>query len=253
MPDSHCHNPSAASSRVRGQVLPFSPVARRAVVLGALLALAITVSNCGGGSAAPCTPVAQVHIQLFGDSTMFGQQPFTLGLSPANPLATLQLAMNTRFGAGKVVVVQRAVNGSDSLKLINGTDGLNTPWPGPVAADIVLVNHGINDASHGIPLATYRTHFEQFALAPARVIFQTPVPSHGRAFDVAPYAEAQRTVARTLGLPVADVYAWFVAQPDWQRLVPDGVHPSDEGYAAMVAGAMVPAVTPAVAGLLCVR
>lgn len=194
------------------------------------LALCVTLIACGGGgdpapSAAPQSAppaAAPATIQLFGDST----------------LRMVGFELVKVYGSR---IDNRAVNGSTSTQLIAGTDGLNARWPASVAADVVVIGHGLNDgfAAHQVLTQDeYRANLEQLVdLAPAgvRVVLQTPLPSTAPGRDMAAYAETMRDVARVRGLHVIDVFACFGTAPDYASLFKDGTHPTDAGLQVMVA------------------
>ena len=182
-----------------------------------------------------------VRIQLFGDSTQWGWDGTTKLQVAQPPAALLQAAMDARFGAGAVIVTERAVSGSTSGALLLGTDGRNRPWPQEVDADIVVVNHGLNDGHLHAPLAVYR---QQLALLHPTV-FETPNPVTVD-WDQPAYAAAMRAVAAQQHAPVADVDAWMRAQFRWQALLSDGLHPTQAGYRAIVLKVLMPTLEPLV-------
>jgi hypothetical protein len=111
--------------------------------LPALLLSVILVACGGGGSDAPpteapstCTPIAQVRVQLFGDSTMVGYTAETDAAAQHAPVVMLQQILDARFGAGATLVTVRAMGGTTSGELLNGTDTVNQAWPKSVDADI---------------------------------------------------------------------------------------------------------------------
>lgn len=192
------------------------------------LTLSVTLAACGGGgdtgSAAqdqPCAPT----IQLFGDSTTDDE----LGSGPQ---------WIERWGPR---VSNRAVGGTNSTALRDGTDGLNIPWPGSVNAQYVVISHGLNDGYLPFPraytpLPQYIENLRFFAdhASGAEVIFQTPLPSFRHDRDMTLYAQAMRDVAAEKGLRVIDVFACFQQQSDWQSMLPDEVHPNEPGKVRMV-------------------
>ncbi len=187
-------------------------------------------------------PPRPVRIQLFGDSTQFGYDSATDKAVAQPPAALLQAAMDARFGIGAVVVSERAVPGSSSSELLAGTDGRNRPWPREVDADIVVVNHALNDCDQHVPLATYARHLRAFHAT----VYETPnaitVP-----WPVAPYTATMRKVAAAMRAPLADVDAWTRARPDWPTLLAtDGLHPTQAGYREIVTKVLMPTLEPLV-------
>ena len=126
----------------------------------ALLALPLALA-CAGALAPAHAHAKPVRIQLFGDSTQWGYDGKTDRAVPQPPAAVLQSAMDARFGAGAVIVTERAVPGTSAAQLLAGTDGRNRPWPQEVDADIVVVNHALNDCDQHVPLATYATSWQR--------------------------------------------------------------------------------------------
>jgi lysophospholipase L1-like esterase len=157
------------------------------------------------------------------------------------PVAVLQAAMDARFGPGTVIVTERAVPGTTAGELLAGTDGRNRPWPREVAADIVVVNHALNDSYRHVPLATYAEQLRRLHAT----VYETPNPVTV-GWPSPPYAAAMREVAATLHAPVADVDAWMRAQPNWPAMLDDGVHPTPAGYRAIVLQVLMPTLEPLV-------
>ena len=209
-----------------------------------LLAAAVVAST-----AAWSAPAKPVRIQLFGDSTQWGYDGKTEQPVAQPPVAILQSAMDARFGAGAVLVTERAVPGTTSGQLLAGTDGRNRPWPNEVDADIVVVNHALNDSNEHVPLATYERQLA--ALHPT--VFETP-NAITVAWPAPPYVAAMRRVAAQQHAPVADVDAWMRAQPNWKSLLSDdGLHPTQAGYREIVLKVLVPTLEPLVAKALQAR
>ena len=185
----------------------------RRAALAAVLASAAAIAW-----SAPAKPV---RIQLFGDSTQWGYDGKTEQPVAQPPVAVLQSAMDARFGRGAVLVTERAVPGTTSAQLLNGTDGRNRPWPREVDADIVVVNHALNDSHEHVPLATYERQIA--ALHPT--VFETP---NAITIDwpAPPYVAAIRQVASAQHAPVADVDAWHGALTSpARRTRPSSRHP----------------------------
>lgn len=205
----------------------------------ALLAAALAAASATTWSA----PAAPVRIQLFGDSTQWGYVARSDTPVAEPPVAVLQSAMDARFGAGAVIVTERAVPGTTSGQLLAGTDGRNRPWPQEVAADIVVVNHALNDSNEHVPLATYERQIA--ALHPT--VFETP-NAITVDWPAPPYVDAMRRVAARQHAALADVDAWMRAQPHWQSLLSDdGLHPTQAGYREIVLKVLMPTLEPLVA------
>lgn len=206
------------------------------------VALAALLAACGGGGTGEPAPACQdsVTVQLYGDSTQ--RAAFDWGY--------LQQELDARFGAGRVRLVDQAVSGTDSAQLVAGTDGTNPPWPGNLAADIAVVNFGINDVRLGVSLDVYAQNMAAFAGATqARMIVETPNPVV--VADDAPYAQAGRAAAAEAGVPVADVQAFVLGLRGWQSMLSDGIHPTHELQAAIAHAVTAPAIAAVAAPLLC--
>lgn len=170
-----------------------------------MLAAAAMLAACGGGGGdAECKPVT---VQVFGDS---------IGVRYA---AALQVEADLARGPGAVLVEDRAVSGTSSANLIEGTDRKNKPWPAGVGADLVLVNHGTND--RGLNNPNYLHNLQQFSAVGAVVIVPLPRPSIGAGPD------AFRDAALTIPGAV-DANAYTQAISGWQALFPDDIHPVPE-------------------------
>ncbi len=210
-----------------------------------LLAATLAVASTSAWTA----PARPVRIQLFGDSTQWGYDNKTDRPVPQAPVAVLQSAMDARFGAGAVIVSERAVPGTTSGQLLAGTDGRNRPWPQEVDADIVVVNHALNDSNEHVPLATYERQLA--ALHPT--VFETP-NAITVDWPAPPYVATMRKVAAQQHAPAADVDAWMRAQPDWKSLLSnDGLHPTQAGYREIVLKVLMPTLQPLVAKALQAR
>ncbi len=202
-----------------------------------LLAASLSIASvhAGGLSAQP------VRIQLFGDSTQFGYDGKTDKQTAHPPAVVLQSLMDARFGTGAVIVTERAVPGSASAQLLAGTDGRNRPWPQEVDADIVVVNHALNDAYTKVPLPKYAEQLRR--LHPT--VYETPNPVT-IGWPSPKYARVMRQVAAEQHAPVADVETWMRAQPHWRQHLTDGLHPDDATYGEIARQVLMPTLEPLV-------
>ena len=167
--------------------------------------------------------------------------------------------MDARFGVGAVSVSERAVSGTTTRQLLEGTDTRNRPWPAEVATDVVLVNFGINEQRTGVSVEHYEADLTELGrrlhmTAPhAVLVFETPNPVHRYAWASDAYAVAMRRVAIALKTPLADVNHFLGARADWQGLVPDGAHPADATYLLLVRDVLMPVLVPIVVGFVARR
>lgn len=155
-----------------------------------------------------------------------------------------------------VSVTTRSVEGTTSGQLLNGLDGVNGVWPDDIEGQIVLINHGLNDAKFGTPLAVYRNNLRQMRrrlTSDKIIVWITPTPvDTNNVFtdwrdtgtnDVAPYARVMKEVAQEFRDYVADcnkIENWL------SYLDADGVHPTQDGYKLMVNTVIVPTIKQAI-------
>ena len=126
----------------------------------------------------------------------------------------MQSAMDARFGDRAVVVNQRGAGGERAVRApLSTLDHFNVfisrlGQAAPRAADVVVVNFGINDMRDDVPRSQYKA-----ALLDCRAtVYETPSPVVGGS---AAYASAMRDVAA--GKTLADVDAYVRSLPNWQR------------------------------------
>lgn len=209
-----------------------------------VFACLLILTGCGGSDAPAATCSGPLRVRTLGDSTMVG---WSATDPQGNPSRDLQAYLDARFGKGVAVVTSKAVSGTRSTQLVAGTDGLNPPWPQSVAdADIVVVNHGINDMQ-AKDLAGYKAALETIASTPkVRVIFETQNAT--KQWDGSAYAQAMREVARAHSLPVADTFAFTV---DKTAQLSDWGHPTAALYSQIGANVLQPVVGAEVARMRC--
>jgi len=156
----------------------------------------------------------------------------------------------------EVSVTSKAAEVSTTKMLLDGTDGVNKVWPDSVEADIVIINHGFNDAKMGVPVETYRQNLVTLRQRLPKnkvVVWQTPLridksnPYTNFApvgtNDLTAYAAAMITVANDFGDYVADV---FNNEELRNHLAIDGIHPTQEGYRIIVEDILQPVVRQAI-------
>lgn len=150
-----------------------------------------------------------------------------------------------------LAITTRSVEGSTTAMLLAGTDGVNGVWPDNIEADIVVINHGLNDAKAGVSIDTYQNNLRTIRTrlsADKIVIWQTPAPldknNSNTQFeigtnDLLPYARAMRQVALENGDRVIDLMN-FADYPSYRAV--DGIHPTQEGYRRIVNDLLAPTV-----------
>jgi lysophospholipase L1-like esterase len=237
--------------------------------LPALVLLALTLAGCGGGGSDVASedeglPMAAVigvgpdckpvEIDLFGDSTQAGYVGSTGKIGARNPGTVLQRLLDARFGVGRTIVRNHGVGGTVVQDMIDGT-GLGGPeatWPVPFTGHIAVVNHGINDTTHGTPLYAYTAvleHLHDMLPVGATLIYQTP--HRVKVWDVKPYAVAMRNVAVARGAPMANAYTFTATLASWLSYLPDWAHPTEDGYELVTTKVVYPVVAAQVATRTC--
>ncbi|AID29261.1 hypothetical protein MCHK_1436 [Mesorhizobium huakuii 7653R] len=196
-----------------------------------------------------------VSIECFGDSTQLGVDPLVLSspyLAALPAPQKLQLFLRDYYSNNNITVTNRAVSGTLSTQMLDGTDGSGSTFAAKMAvssAQVVYCNHGINDCQNGTPTPplTYRSNLLQFVnicRANGKIpILQTPnpifaVPTLGtadKANRLKNYVQIMKDVAAETGTVLVDintvVYS-LIRSGDYRVLdvVPDGVHPTNIVY-----------------------
>jgi lysophospholipase L1-like esterase len=183
-----------------------------------------------------------VKILFCGDSTMEGLTPAPGGYtrSPDNVPATVQRLME-----GGAICENAAVGGSTSPQWLTGEGGVGPTWDARMAttdALIVVINTGINDAFlPGFSYLDYQWHYGQFAqIARAHgkiPVFMTPNPIdyYPHLNSLWQFQHAMKTVvAPTMNVPVINAWDAIVAAcPQWEKQLPDKIHPNPALYRFM--------------------
>jgi lysophospholipase L1-like esterase len=200
--------------------------------------------------------IPTIKIELFGDSIMCGRDPdrtpppggvcagdFVTARVPDPPDELLHKFLPQY----KLEITTRSVGGSTSGALLQGTDGVNGVWPDDIQANIVVINHGLNDARLNVPLEDYRNNLialRQNLPSGKIVVWQTPTAS--LLVNTSPYASAMTNVAAEFNDIVSDAHAIL----GWTNRLPDGVHPRQLGYAELVDLCLSNAVNQAIVKFL---
>lgn len=210
---------------------------KKNLIAGAALALmALSLQGCGGGgdggadstataaAPAPAAKPAPVLIEEYGDSTTYGY-----GLPTSEP-AVLQTLLGD-----SAIVSNQGRGGWDSDMFYN------LPWAKTMAdsrAKIVTINVGMNDAypTHNISVDRYAqlvTMLVQIARGAGKtVVLYEPNPScDPMRPDLPKYVTALQAVAKDQNVPLVPHYSAILAMTDWQKAIPDCVHPAPALYA----------------------
>lgn len=194
-----------------------------------------------------------IYIELFGDSIVCGRDPDQI--PPADGVCSVNdiVAGRVNQPPGELItillpqyrmsVTTRSVGNSTSGNLLLGTDGVNSVWPDDIEANIVLINHGLNDALQAVPVNNYKENLIDLRRGLSDhqlVVWQTP--TRNTMVDVAPYVQAMKEVAQEFDDTVADAYS----MPGWLELLPDGMYPRQLGYVRLVDLVIAPAINKAI-------
>jgi lysophospholipase L1-like esterase len=213
------------------------------------------LAACGGGGSSgasdeprktaigeACSLVVPVVINMYGDSTQYGVDSFTY--QQANPTApqVLQADMDAQFGPGAVVVNNYGVPTTKAWQF--SRQG---------AANIELVNYGINDQDlgGGVPIDQYEADLRSIAASSPLLVFETPNATPGYNPRFAAYVQRMRDVALSIGAPLIDVNAYVQSVPNWESYFADLAHPNTAMYGMIAHNALTPALVPMVKKLRC--
>ena len=192
-----------------------------------------------------------VYIELYGDSIMCGRDPDLFddpcGCSPRNIIGRVpqppSRLIEIFLPQYKLVVTSRSSGLSTASELLDGNDGVNGPWPDYQDANIVVVNHGLNDARYNVPVGEYEETLRQLRinLPPDKImVWQTPTVA--KSIDTTEYAAAMRRVAAEYNDIIADAHK--ISR--WLGELPDGIHPRQLGYAELVDLCLASAINQAI-------
>lgn len=185
---------------------------------------------------------AAIKIDLYGDSTQAGAELIngSYVTSINTPALVLQQRMNIRFGVGQVLVRNKSIGGTTIVQQYFGQAPFTRTWAAEMAAsdaNIVIDNHGINDAfiSYMRPIDYVWCHNQMSAEAQARgkkYYAETPNPLNNPAnaklvsFINALYAGPLYAGTNTLYVNNMVMNNWSY----WIKQLPDGIHPNAEMY-----------------------
>lgn len=189
-----------------------------------------------------------INIDCEGDSTMFGATSNNTGVQdPNNAPATLRTTLNNLYGVTPVVN-NNGVSGATMADMINGTGGYTQPYATRIAtssANIIYCNHGINDSQLNLAIDGYQTNLITF-ISLCRKYNKVPIlvtpninPTNitliteAKSKRLGAYVDVMRKVAKIYDVDLVDNYYYYQKTTRMVSpitLVPDGAHPSSEGY-----------------------
>lgn len=178
-----------------------------------------------------------------------GQGMVVLGTSLSHRAAWPDQLAAALPGCGLDPVVRITRPGAGSGWGVAQLDAVAAAAPG-----LVLIEFAINDAdiADGLWLSESRENHREIALGlrerlpEAQLVFLSTNPARGLKGVLRPrlgrfYTMAGEVAAET-GAGFVDLYPLWRAAPDWRGALPDGLHPSDAGFAAIVLDPLIDAV-----------
>lgn len=189
-------------------------------------------------------------IDCYGDSTMWGATAGELGTQNTfNPPAVLKTTITNLYGVSPTVN-NLGISGTTIEQMLAGTDGSGSTFASKVAStssSMIYCNHCINDSQLDNDIHQYRLNLIEFVrlcrLYNKVPVLVTPntnpaVPGAGiiteaKSKRLRNYVKVMREVAHDLDVDLVDNFYYYeqtarMVSP--VALVPDGAHPSTEGY-----------------------
>ncbi|HBN7128701.1 TPA: hypothetical protein L3381_000986 [Escherichia coli] len=194
-----------------------------------------------------------IIIDCEGDSTMWGATALNTAVQNIyNPPAVLKTALTNLYNLS-CTVRNNGISGLTMRDLIAGTGGYSAPYAERILtsnADIVYCNHGINDSQLNLDIDQYRKDVQSFVDITRKnskvPILITPninpatgndtsgaIITESKSKRLFRYVAVMRDVAMSMNVDLVDNYYFYektarMVSP--LTLVPDGAHPSTEGY-----------------------
>jgi lysophospholipase L1-like esterase len=181
-------------------------------------------------------------VDYYGDSTIWGVDGQTGGGRVATP-APLVFDQSLQT-AVKHVVNNEGVSSTTCIQLLNGTDGVHPDWTTQMAntkANVVIVNHGINDSfDPNESVDQYKACLTSLVTIATqkgkKIVLETPNPaknSGGGTSGLDAYVTGMRQVAAAASVPLIDEYQMltdFLNGRAVTTICPDGLHPTQDVY-----------------------
>jgi len=192
-----------------------------------------------------------VLIEYYGDSTIWGADG--QAMARVSELARVAKPAPSFVSIPGWHVLNKGVSGQHTGSLLTGDRGEDTlPWEETMAksgADVVIVNHAINDTKLLNP-AKYASNLRVVVSiasnAGKTIVFETPNPTgttlrrqigsllrNGSRRPLGAMVEAMRGVAAELSVPLIDQFAYLTqtfAGHSLRQFVPDLEHPNQATY-----------------------
>jgi len=166
--------------------------------------------------------------QAWGDSLTYGSIGVDRGKGEHYAYRVWQYLTST----GKTVnFINRGIHGTVSSTVL-----ASAPYWVALEPDVITLMIGTNDASGGVPVATYQTNVERIidvirtVKNKVIVIYLCKLTRRNDAIDVSPYNDALETIAINKNVPLIDTYN---AYTDVSSNVMDTVHYNPLGATAV--------------------
>jgi len=194
-----------------------------------------------------------VGVDCFGDSTMWGDNGGTGIQSPTTQPSRLQFLLRAYYANSAATVTNRAISGTDTQQMLDGTDGSGQTFEARIAAttsSVVYCNHCINDVNVGRTAIAFKKNWikiieicRKYGKSPV-IVTPAPMLVLGNAvFDanaekIRSFVVVMKQVATEYNVPNVDQYdlvTRYLRSGDVKAnvLMPDGEHPAEALYKQM--------------------
>ncbi len=179
-------------------------------------------------------PTKTVVIEIYGDDAMMGMTSQMSIAQQSEPMGT-QALLRAQFGVG-VTVVNKAMGGTASslVNMMKGVDGGGPPFAERIKAsnaDIVLMNHAINDnllQSLGPYTDALIAWIQAVRDAGKIPVLEEPNPvCDGNHPWLENYVSVMNNVAETYKVPVVRQYSYVQGLPNWQSHMESCFYPDE--------------------------
>lgn len=201
-------------------------------------------------------PPKTIVIEIYGDDAMYGMTSQMSLAQQTEPMAT-QALLRAQFGDG-ITIVNRAHGGTASslVNMMKGVDGGGPPFAERIKAskaDIVLMNHAINDnlMQSLAPYADGMIAWIQAVRDAGKIpVLEEPNPvCDGNHPWLENYVATMQNIAKSYKVPLVSQYSNVQALPNWQSHMNACFYP-DEWMLQIKAQRQAAALVPLVKTLL---
>ena len=162
---------------------------------------------------------------------------------------TLEERLRLALKQAQVLVINEGASGAKSGQILLGSDGTHKQsWKEITSqskSKIIIVNYGMNDAwfDPAVTPEQYRKNLLEI-ISDAKssghvIVLETPKPMSASNKPFGSKEKANRLdrlvlemklESKDTGVPLIDQYTYIKSIQGWEKLIPDGVHPSRELY-----------------------